>query len=428
MEAIYHAFQHWMLCACLAGLGMIAALLFLAKVAAPAWDAVRRWWSLPCIQRVIVGVCVVGLSYYGATKQGWHVAYDGGIKAGATANVVTNDTVSIHWQRDTSGGVYVPESAAVYIDYRPNTATNAEWGLLAQTTVGAWGWSGTVENATNYDYNVWAYYIPPEPVHTNGVWTYKTHFDRNGEYALPLRARVEVNGVAIATPAEKRKDEHTYCRAGLLAMWDGINHGNDPLIWRDLSGNGYDATQRVANAGWRWDDDCYRGTSLNGHGFRTPQALVDFFRSNITNHTIEIVYRPTASSRETIFGQYYGSPVGLNIEYAPHLVGHFRVYWGASPDFNSPAWKTLGMVRMTTTMLCNGTNCQIYENGAYKALAAQPNVDRVGVQNLIIGGENSRSNMSIRGELCIVRIYSRALSADEIRHNYEIDKERFSLP
>lgn len=206
MEAIYHAFQHWMLCACLAGLGMIAALVFLAKVAAPAWDAVRRWWSLPCIQRVIVGVCVVGLSYFGATKQGWHVAYDGGIKAGATANVVTNDTVSIHWQRDTSDGVYVPESAAVYIDYRPNTETNAEWGLLAQTTVGAWGWSGTVENATNYDYNVWAYYIPPEPVHTNGVWTYKTHFDRNGEYALPLRARVEVNGVAIATPAAKRRD------------------------------------------------------------------------------------------------------------------------------------------------------------------------------------------------------------------------------
>ena len=206
MDGIYQAWQTGLLWVCLCALGAMAALLFLAKVAAPAWDALRRWWSLPCIQRVIVAVCVVGLSYYGATKQGWHVGYDGGIKAGATANVVTNDTVSIHWQRDTSGGVYVPESAAVYIDYRPNTETNAEWGLLAQTTVGAWGWSGTVENATNYDYNVWAYYIPPEPVHTNGVWTYKTHFDRSGEYALPLRARVEVNGVAIATPAEKRKD------------------------------------------------------------------------------------------------------------------------------------------------------------------------------------------------------------------------------
>ena len=148
-----------------------------------------------------------GFLYSMATKPPTvRVHYDGGIKPGATANVVTNDTVAIYWQRDTSGGVYVPESATVYIDYRPNTETNAEWGLLAQTTVGAWGWSGTVENATNYDYNVWAYYIPPEPVHTNGVWTYKTHFDRNGEYALPLRARVEVNGVAIATPAEKRKD------------------------------------------------------------------------------------------------------------------------------------------------------------------------------------------------------------------------------
>ena len=206
MNGIYQAWQTGLLWVCLCALGAMAAWLFLAKVAAPAWDALCRWWSLPCIQRVIVGVCVVGLSYYGATKQGWHVAYDGGIKAGATANVVTNNTVAIYWQRDTSGGVYVPETATVYIDYRPNTETNAEWGLLAQTTVGAWGWSGTVENATNYDYNVWAYYIPPEPVHTNGVWTYKTHFDRNGEYVLPLRARVEVNGVAIATPKEKRKD------------------------------------------------------------------------------------------------------------------------------------------------------------------------------------------------------------------------------
>jgi len=196
-----------MMVLCLSALGIIAALLFVAKVAAPAWTALRRWASLPFIQRALVAVFVVGFAYYGATKQAWHVSYDGGIRAGATANVVTNDTVAIYWQRDTMGGVYVPESAAVYIDYRPNTETNAEWGLLAQTTVGAWSWSGTVQNATNYDYNVWAYYIPPEPVHTNGVWTYKTHFDRNERYALPLRARIEVNGKAIATPKEKRKDE-----------------------------------------------------------------------------------------------------------------------------------------------------------------------------------------------------------------------------
>lgn len=203
-EEIIYTFQHWTLYVCLSVLLMIVAWLFLANVSAPVLSAMKRWWSLPFIKRMIVAVFVVVFSYYGSTK---YVYYDGGIKADTTKNVVTNNTVSIYWQRDTSGGVYVPESATVYIDYRLSAETNSEFVLLAKTTVGAWSWSGTVENATNYDYSVWAYYIPPEPVHTNGVWTYKTHFDRNGEYVLPLRARVDVNGKAIATPKEKREDE-----------------------------------------------------------------------------------------------------------------------------------------------------------------------------------------------------------------------------
>lgn len=147
-----------------------------------------------------------GFLYSMATKPSTcRVYYDGGIKPGATENVVTNDTVAIYWQRDTSGGVYVPETATVYIDAIEHGASNAV--NIAQTVVGAWGWSGTVENAANYDYIVWAYYIPPEPVHTNGVWVYKTMRDRRGENAIPLRARVEVNGNAIATPKEVRNDE-----------------------------------------------------------------------------------------------------------------------------------------------------------------------------------------------------------------------------
>ena len=134
-------------------------------------------------------------------------SFDGGIAQGETPSVATNDTVYIGWRRDTAGGIYVPESAAVYIDYRPNGETNAEWELLAETTVGAWSWSGIVPGATNYDYNVWAWYIPPEPIHTNGVWVYRTMRDRRGVHPIPLRARIEADGGAIATPAEKRKDE-----------------------------------------------------------------------------------------------------------------------------------------------------------------------------------------------------------------------------
>lgn len=194
---------------CCWGLGMCLAALFLAVVFAPVWENVRKWLSQTFVEKVLVAVFAVGIILYGGTKGGysWRITYEGGIKAGTSENLVTNDTVVVYWQRDTSEGVYIPESSAVYIDCRPNTATNEEWVLLAQTTVGAWSWTGTVENATNYDYNVWAYYIPPEPVHTNGVWTYKTHFGRNERYAIPLRARIELNGKAIATPKEVRKDE-----------------------------------------------------------------------------------------------------------------------------------------------------------------------------------------------------------------------------
>lgn len=190
---------------CCCGLIICCIALFILKVAVPVWDEIRRFFELPRIQQIVVGLCIVSLIHYGATKS--RISFDGGIKQGAQGYLVTNDTIFISWRRDTSGGVYVPESAAVYIDYRPNTETNADWGLLAQTTVGAWSWSGALADATNYDYNVWAYYIPPEPVHTNGVWVYKTLKDRAGKYPIPLRARIEVNGKAIATPAEKRKDE-----------------------------------------------------------------------------------------------------------------------------------------------------------------------------------------------------------------------------
>ena len=210
METFYRVFQEWLMMGCLALLFyVLVPALLLIKVWPLLRDAWRDAMKGKSLATKVFAVLFLSVNFYlGATKPSApRVSYDGGIKAGTTANVVTNNTVAIYWQRDTSGGTYVPESAAVYIDYRLATDTNGVWTLLAETTVGAWGWSGTVQDATNYNYNVWAYYIPPEPVHTNGVWTYRTMRDRAEKYAIPLRSRVEVNGKAIATPKEVRRDE-----------------------------------------------------------------------------------------------------------------------------------------------------------------------------------------------------------------------------
>lgn len=220
---------------CCFGLIICGIVLFAMKVMVPAWEAIRKFFSQQGVQGMLLVPLIVGLVFHGATK-GYNgsITYDGGIKSGTTSNIVSNDTISIYWQRDISGGEWVPDSAAVYIDYRLIGDNSTEWGLLAQSTVGAGHWEGTYPDATNYDYNVWAYYIPPEPVHTNGVWMYKTLRDRADAKPIPLRARVEINGVAIATPKEKRKDfgRHSFRKLGPYLYeyetgaldWDAANN------------------------------------------------------------------------------------------------------------------------------------------------------------------------------------------------------------
>ena len=260
MDGFYQAWQNGVMWACLGMLGVMAVGIILYGFGL-AWGKVREWWSLPLIERVLAGVFVVGFAYYGSTKHGApSVRWDDGLADNGT--LITNDTVSVRW---TYSGI--PSASSVFIDYREAGSTN-EWLNLAETIASALSWTGTLANATNYDYWVYSTYVPPVPVHTNGVWVgqaYETKARVGAKSFLILNGMMQEHGRTIATPAAKRRDEHTYCRAGLLAMWDGINHGDNQLIWRDLSGNGYDATQRVTNAGWRWDADAYVGTVQNGH-------------------------------------------------------------------------------------------------------------------------------------------------------------------
>lgn len=321
-------------------------------------------------------------------------------------------------------------SCPVLVYARPRGLSDApEWEeLLPRRTFSELPADYAIEDATNYNYLVYLDYVPPSPVHTNGVFELRGFVVPGDEPGnLEQLAAGFINSRAILPPPTARD----YVQDGLIAMWDGIDHGNDPLIWRDLSGNGYDATQRVANAGWSWGNNAYIGTANNGHGFRTPIAIANALREHIDGHTIEIVYLPSNSSRQTIFGQYKVAEHkngGLNIGYSPHQLGWFRVYYSSSPDFNTPAWK-ITQSRLTCAVVCDENDLRLYENGVHTSTAAKPGVGTIGYSKpFIIGGENERSNMSIVGELFCVRVYSRALTEEELKHHVKIDNERFNLP
>ena len=194
-------FQNIMMLVCLAALGMLLFVLAALKAMPEITDAIRRYMGMDNFGKLVCLFCIVGAVLYGGSK---HVYYDGGIKEDpSNKSVVTNDLVSIYWVKETP---ILPNDAPVYIDYRLADSSNA-WVNIGQSTVSAGHWSGTVENATNYDYQAWAYYIPPEPVHTNGVWSYTTMRDLNDRQIIPLHADVEVNGKTIVEPIKNRRQE-----------------------------------------------------------------------------------------------------------------------------------------------------------------------------------------------------------------------------
>lgn len=199
MDALAHTFQTWTLYVCIVALAALSVVIFFELVRGPvkvALDKVRR---LPAFQQVLCAVFVCGAVLYGGSKN--IISYDGGIRQNSdTPSLITNNLVRITWERVP--GAVLPLTSPVYIDYRQHGSTN-EWTLLGETIVSAFMWEGTVANATNYDYNVWAYYIPPEPVHTNGTWSFSTMRDKKGENILPMRAVVKADIEILSPPNMK---------------------------------------------------------------------------------------------------------------------------------------------------------------------------------------------------------------------------------
>lgn len=154
----------------------------------------KRW-----IERLFLAFLVVGMIHYGATKS--IIRWDAGLRD--EGSVITNNLVQIRWSY-----FGIPAASTVYIDYRESGTTN-EWQSLGETVASALAWDGELADATNYDYYVYSTYIPPVPVHTNGVWVgqaYETKSRVGAKAFLILNGKLTDQGRTIATPSAKRKD------------------------------------------------------------------------------------------------------------------------------------------------------------------------------------------------------------------------------
>lgn len=200
MREFADIFQRVSLIVCLATLAAIA-LGYMLYAIGDGLARLRRLFGSSKVQGLLALAAIVGATMYGGSK-GVFVRWDDGLRDNGTE--ITNDTVTVRW---TYQGI--PGASSVFIDYREAGSTN-EWGNLGEALASALSWAGTLANATNYEYWVYSTYIPPTPVHTNGVWvgqTYETKSRIGAKAFLILNGKIIEHGRTIAPPAAKRKDD-----------------------------------------------------------------------------------------------------------------------------------------------------------------------------------------------------------------------------
>ena len=254
---------------------------------------------------------------------------------------------------------------------------------------------------------------------------------------------------------------NSYITDGLVALLDGeynmgVTHSNKTDTWEDLSGNGNNA----ALSGFDFDDESgwrYNGLRFTGKEYvalddfdldeMTIEAVVKFdtitdvtnpehsVLSNINNGGAGLVYNllnvDDATKKGKISFDVYTSDADGNLIDTPSTVTSDSVIQ-ANKIYSISG--SLG--RITLDEDASGMGYEVVAqilgvNGTTKAQVFNSIYQKPALGSKhTLGGTplaGAGANTQLKGTIYSIRIYNRALTEDEIKENYEIDKKRFNI-
>ena len=203
-----------------------------------------------------------------------------------------------------------------------------------------------------------------------------------------------------------------YVQDGLIAMFDGVENAgfgtNDAnaTVWVDLSGNGNDVNVDLTQASWK-------------DGFLKVTGTTCTRDEEITNiATLEVLFRDTLTSS---YPGNNGPFFVLGERKGPCCLWYEHVSGGAIGSTKISSNKAVVKYILASRSYTYNP-ASYYVNGEPMPLYFPPSTlaDAVGCKATAVGGKPI--------EIYHVRAYSRALTAEQIAHNYAIDKARFNLP
>lgn len=224
-----------------------------------------------------------------------------------------------------------------------------------------------------------------------------------------------------------------YVSNGLQCHLDGVyNRGvglHDDLakVWTDLSGGGHDASVNSAVS--------FGVMSLLNSSYVIP-AVIDGLNADVDFNsacTIELVVsRSPHAERMVIFGNYnFNSLKGYSIELFYGNGTNYNVRFYLSPHEGVADSFDTGInlgerVKKHLAFTRNGGSLSFYENGVLKK--TETTTISVPVADpWRIGCDATRPNFAFWGAFFAIRVYSRALSAQEIASNFSVDSQRFGI-
>ena len=213
-----------------------------------------------------------------------------------------------------------------------------------------------------------------------------------------------------------KKEDCPYITDGLLAYYDGIDnagygvHDPNATVWKNLAGDS-DWDMSV-HADWQ-SNGLYFDVTWNGLAPKIAQQDI----------TIECVF--TNANRMYFGWSFAGAYPRMSVAYTTGLAGYIRgttisgVY---AAGYNHLAL-TLGNNRSVGT---------IYANGIFNTSSGVSTNSSSFSNNFRLCGYGSASNTDSPANYCTATVhrcmvYLKALTAEEIAYNYNVDKERFGL-
>ena len=209
-----------------------------------------------------------------------------------------------------------------------------------------------------------------------------------------------------------------YIENGLILHYDGINntgggHSSTDTTWKDLSGNGNDATI----TGGTWATNSIKFTEANTtNGIQTNSNFPINF-----SQTFNIVFEYSAlDGADPLFGSRTTTSDGFMIWNQTDNIGldtkgsGTRISLGKSLTTNT---------KYNLTFTFSGTTVKVYRNGVLDntttftkgSLDMPLTIFTAGAQNNSLGNVYS------------VKVYNRALTDAEVLQNYQVDQRRFGF-